>query len=72
MPYFANVWPIIFIIFALSEIFWILLPTVLPWYLSYVQIQPFLPIVLAAISSIFVFETHFNRPGPPKDHPVPM
>jgi len=72
MPYFASVWPIIFIIFALAEIFWILLPACLPWYLSYLQFQPFLPIILAAVSSIFVFESNVNRPGPPKDHPSPM
>ena len=34
MPFFANPWPIIFIIFGLCEIFWICLPNVLPWYLA--------------------------------------
>jgi len=69
VPFFGNPWPLIFLIFGLGEIFWISLNVLLPWYLSYLRIQVFVPVALAALSSILVFEYRFARPGPPKDHP---
>jgi len=72
MPFFSNPWPMIFLIFGVSEIIWVLIPLVLPWYLSYVRVQVFMPVVLAAISSFLVFEYRFSRPGPPRESPAPM
>lgn len=69
-PFFANPWPLLFVCFGAGEVLWIVLPCVLPWHLAALRLQPLMPVLLAAVASVLLFDRRFVRPGPPKEHRI--
>ena len=69
-PFFANPWPLLFVCFGAGEVLWVVLPCVLPWHHASLRLQPFMPILLAALASVLLFDRRFVRPGPPKEHRI--
>lgn len=69
-PFFANPWPLLFVCFGAGEVLWVVLAAVLPWHLASLRLQPLMPVLLAAVASVLLFDRRFVRPGPPKEHRI--
>lgn len=69
-PFFANPWLLLFVCFGVGEILWVALPCVLPWHLADLRFQPLMPVLLATVASVLLFDRRFARPGPPKEHRI--
>ena len=70
VPFFANPWLLLFVCFGVGEILWVALPCVLPWHLADLRFQPLMPVLLATVASVLLFDRRFARPGPPKEHRI--